>query len=61
MKHPLERPIMHTPLDIDDDPLTTASSSTRFKGVAEFVPFPPRDGVAVTNEQVNALRDAEGI
>ncbi len=52
---------MHTPLDIDDDPLTTASSSTRFKGVAEFVPFPPRDGVAVTNEQVNALRDAEGI
>jgi hypothetical protein len=29
--------------------------------VAGFEPFPARAGVIVTNEQVNALRDAEGI
>lgn len=29
--------------------------------VAGFEPFPASDGVIVTNEQVNALRDAEGI
>jgi hypothetical protein len=31
------------------------------KSVAGFVPFPPRPGVVVTNEQVDAMRDAEGI
>jgi len=29
--------------------------------VAGFEPFPARSGVMATNEQVNALRDAEGI
>jgi len=29
--------------------------------VAGFEPFPARPGVLATNEQVNALRDAEGI
>jgi hypothetical protein len=29
--------------------------------VAGFVPFAPRAGVVATNEQVNALRDAEGL
>jgi hypothetical protein len=29
--------------------------------VAGFEPFPARPGVIVTNDQVNALRDAEGI
>ena len=31
------------------------------KAVAGFVPFPARPGVVATNEQVNALRDAEGL
>jgi Arc/MetJ family transcription regulator len=42
-----------------------AASSTpvraRRKPVAGFVPFPAKAGVVVTNEQVDALRDAEGI
>lgn len=29
--------------------------------VAGFVPFPPRPGVVATNDQVEALRDAEGL
>lgn len=29
--------------------------------VAGFVPFPPRPGVVATNDQVDALRDAEGV
>ncbi|MBC8054951.1 MAG: hypothetical protein H7Y61_00050 [Rhizobiales bacterium] len=31
------------------------------KAVAGFVPFPARPGVVITNEQVNTLRDSEGI
>ena len=42
-------------------PMTVASSRAQPKPVAGFVPFPPRPGVLITNEQVNALRDAEGI
>ena len=33
----------------------------RQRAVAGFRPFPPREGVIVTNDQVNALRDAEGV
>ena len=33
----------------------------RTKPVAGFVPFPAKPGVVTTNEQVNALRDAEGV
>ena len=33
----------------------------RSKAVAGFVPFPAKPGVVATNEQVNALRDAEGL
>jgi hypothetical protein len=29
--------------------------------VAGFRPFPPKSGVITTNDQVNALRDAEGV
>jgi hypothetical protein len=29
--------------------------------VAGFEPFPARPGVVATNEQVNALRDVEGV
>jgi hypothetical protein len=29
--------------------------------VAGFEPFPAKPGVVSTNEQVNALRDAEGV
>ena len=38
-----------------------SAAPTRPKGVAGFVPFPAKPGVVVTNEQVNALRDAQGI
>ena len=31
------------------------------RSVAGFVPFPAREGVVATNDQVNQLRDAEGI
>lgn len=33
----------------------------RASAVAGFVPFPARPGVVVTNEQVDRLRDAEGL
>ena len=41
--------------------LPVPSGRAHPEAVAGFVPFPPRPGVVVTNEQVNALRDAEGI
>ena len=37
------------------------SRRSRARAVAGFVPFPAKAGVVVTNEQVNALRDAEGL
>ena len=39
----------------------TAPKRSRARTVAGFVPFPARAGVVVTNEQVDALRDAEGV
>lgn len=33
----------------------------RLKAVAGFLPFPAKPGVVVTDEQVSALRDAEGL
>jgi hypothetical protein len=36
-------------------------SRTRGSAVAGFQPFPARAGVITTNEQVDALRDAEGV
>jgi hypothetical protein len=38
---------------------TTPRKATR--RVAGFEPFPAKPGVVATNEQVNALRDAEGV
>ncbi len=38
-----------------------SASRSRRAPVAGFQPFPARAGVVVTNEQVNALRDAEGL
>ncbi len=40
---------------------TPTSSRPRRAPVAGFQPFPARAGVVATNEQVNALRDAEGL
>ena len=37
------------------------SGRTRRPAVAGFEPFPARPGVVTTNEQVDALRDTEGI
>jgi hypothetical protein len=37
------------------------STRKRGKPVAGFVPFPAKPGVVITNELVDALRDAEGI
>jgi len=45
---------MRTTLDIDDDLLAAA------KSVGGFRPLPAGDRV-VTNEQVNALPDVEGV
>ena len=33
----------------------------RRPAVAGFVPFPAKPGVVTTNDQVDALRDAEGV
>lgn len=33
----------------------------RRRAVAGFMPFPARSGVVVTDEEVNALRETEGI
>ena len=46
--------------------LTNARSAApkaprRTRSVAGFNPFPARPGVVVTDEDVNALREAEGI
>ena len=38
-----------------------APKRSRARTVAGFVPFPARAGVVATNEQVDALRDAEGV
>lgn len=38
-----------------------ATRIERGKPVAGFSPFPARPGVVTTNEQVDALRDSEGI
>lgn len=38
-----------------------AASRGRRAGVAGFVPFPARPGVLVTDEQVNRLRESEGL
>jgi Arc/MetJ family transcription regulator len=37
------------------------SARARSPAVAGFQPFPAKPGVVVTTEQVNALRDAEGV
>ena len=37
------------------------SARARNAAVAGFQPFPAKPGVLTTNEQVNSLRDAEGI
>lgn len=34
---------------------------SRRRSVAGFVPFPARPGLVITNEEVDALRDSEGI
>ena len=54
---------MRTTLDIDDDLLAAAKELVWREGAAAggFVPFPPKPGVMTTNEQVDALRDAEGL
>jgi hypothetical protein len=36
-------------------------SPARVRAVAGFRPFPAQSGVVVTDEDVNALREAEGI
>lgn len=39
----------------------TPAAKSGARRVAGFEPFPARPGVIATNDQVNALRDAEGI
>jgi hypothetical protein len=41
--------------------VSAAPGPTRRKAVAGFVPFPAKPGVVTTNEQVDALRDSEGL
>ena len=41
--------------------VATTAGKGRQKSVAGFVPFPAKPGVMATNDQVNELRDAEGL
>ena len=38
-----------------------AATGTKRKSAAGFEPFPAKAGVVITNDLVNALRDAEGV
>jgi len=40
---------------------TAGNAPASVRRVAGFQPFPARPGVVTTNDQVNALRNAEGI
>ena len=46
-----------TGLDAEPAPARAAKA----KPVAGFSPFPARAGAVVTNEQIDALREAEGV
>ena len=52
--------IMREPSTIDTKPLGDDEAPAR-PGVAGVVPFPAREGVAATNDLVDALREIEGI
>ena len=43
------------------DSLNAIMTPARVRAVAGFRPFPAQSGVVVTDEDVNALREAEGI
>ena len=46
---------------LTSDATPTSSGRPHRKAVAGFLPFPAKPGVIATNEQVDTLRDAEGI
>ena len=53
---------MRTTLEIDDDLIAAAEElAPRQVAVAGLEPFAAKPGVVATNDQVNALRDSEGI
>jgi hypothetical protein len=56
---------VHTKPDIDDDLVAAAKEPARRKGPAliagGFRPFPAREGVFSNNEQIDRLRDVEGV
>jgi hypothetical protein len=41
--------------------LSSTKAGNSRRAVAGFRPFPAKPGVVTTNEQVDALRDAEGV
>ena len=56
------QPRVHTTLEIDDDPIAAADELVPRQGaVAGLEPFAAKPGVVTTNDQVNALRDSEGV
>jgi hypothetical protein len=55
----ISRLLRHSLTGAQPGPAKT-SSRTR-KAVAGFRPFPAREGVVSTNDQVDALRDREGV
>ena len=54
----LLRRSLTSPQSVEAAPARSAQTPPR---VAGFQPFPARPGLPTTNEQVNALRDAEGV
>jgi len=56
----ISRLLRHSLTGADAQPSAAAARGRR-GGVAGFVPFAARSGVLVTNEQVNRLREAEGL
>ena len=56
------QPRVHTTLEIDDDLIAAAEALAPRQGaVAGLEPFAAKPGVVTTNDQVNALRDSEGV
>ena len=57
--HCIKSSIVPTTLDNDDDLIAAAKEPARIAG--GFRPFPAREGVVSNNEQVDRLRDSEGV
>jgi hypothetical protein len=57
----VSRLLRHSLTGVDAAAAARTAPRRTSRRVASFEPFPAKPGVVATNEQVNALRDAEGV